>query len=617
MDWLLKHNLIRQYLQTNFTLKEYKKAVKYTLIVGIQTLYQLHGNSSTDPRVSFSLEQLAAMIVSNNGTLQVQSDLPALNKCLKDIKAQLGDIQTGLDDRRTPPSTSAATRSKTNTQKFVNNLVSHRASSNSTKTKHSHKNPKRKQMKSKAKSANNSKRKRAKQQMVKKADSKWRVGDSQQFKQNADQIYPKWWPKDDDSRYYRGADSNHSFHVDAKQEHDEEAEPQSQDDEEEEHDAESRNYDNYEEDTPHPPHVAHPQIYEQPIAFSIPKTQFAEQAGKDNIVQLHVNLYPEYMQKCVDANMNHAHHRNKAGHAKQRKNSSQRAKSLTRCTESSQAKAVGNRAQSAFLKSDRRNIAPCLKYNIPAKETKTKRVSEPTRGADSKANERKSEIIGGVKYNIPAKETNTKRVSEPTMRSRQQSKRKKVGNNRRRSLPNKPANNASNGGPKYLQNVESRIRNDLNKDRMRNRSIQREKKLFLRDIARFGLQDDDEQSGENDEYVQDWKEQFKYDRLSRDEIARPSAVSVADAMMKSDVIQAIDPSFNKKPMLVNANRVDFEAERMDTLYETVMNSKHHDHGDEATISMPNDSLNMDFLSDLREWAAGLNAKDLTADTDLS
>merc|ERR1712232_556827 len=113
-----KHNLIKQYLHGNFKQKEFKRAVKYTLIIGIQTLYQLHGDATTNPYSSITLDQLSSMIVSNNGTLQVQADLPALSKCLKDIKSQLGDIQNELDSSSNPKG-----KDISNSQKCVKHIV--------------------------------------------------------------------------------------------------------------------------------------------------------------------------------------------------------------------------------------------------------------------------------------------------------------------------------------------------------------------------------------------------------------------------------------------------------------------------------------------------------------
>ena len=165
MDWLLKHNLIKQYLHGNFKQTEFKRAVKYTLIIGIQTLYQLHGNATTNPYSSITLEQLSKMIVSNNGTLQVQADLPALSKCLKDIKSQLGDIQNELDAKPKP------TPSISNTQKFVNNVL-HSDQIKQAKTKKSAKH----KTKTLSKSVDLKKSK-----LQKKADSKWRNGDTQKF----------------------------------------------------------------------------------------------------------------------------------------------------------------------------------------------------------------------------------------------------------------------------------------------------------------------------------------------------------------------------------------------------------------------------------------------------
>merc|ERR1712048_498514 len=102
-----------------------KRAVKYTLIIGIQTLYQLHGDAKTNPYSSITLEQLSSMIVSNNGTLQVQADLPALTKCLKNIKSQLGDIQNELDTTKS--------QDISNTQQCVKHIVQSHQNKNSIK----------------------------------------------------------------------------------------------------------------------------------------------------------------------------------------------------------------------------------------------------------------------------------------------------------------------------------------------------------------------------------------------------------------------------------------------------------------------------------------------------
>lgn len=405
MDWLLKHNLIKQYLNSNFKKKEFERAIKYTLIIGIQTLYQLHGNTTRNPHSSFSLEQLASMIVSNNGTIQVQSDLPALSQCLKDIKNQLGDIQNELDHTK-------------------------------------------KSSKSSSKSSSNSKKKTLKPNVD---DTKKNTIKNKKYGS-----YPEWWPKDDQSNDKLNDKLNDTLN-DTLNDND-------------------------------PSHSMHPQIYNQPIAFSIPKEQF----NKNN--ELHVYLYPEYIQKCLDKNEFDEKRMNKKKLNKNKKilNKKNRSKSLNRCTESSQAKTFGVRPQSGFLKANNRNVAPCLKYQ---------------------------------------------RTSNQSLTSN--------NNNNNNNIKRKRK-------PKYLQNVESRIKKELNKDKLRINKIEQEKKSFLRDIARYGLDED-----KNDQYIDEWRDKFGYDRIGSDEITKPSAISVADAIMQSHVSQTMD----------------------------------------------DDSINVNFLSELREWAS--------------
>lgn len=149
-------------------------AVRYTLIIGIQTLYQLHGNSATNPFDSFTLEQLSAMITSNNGTLQVQADLPALNKCLKDIKTQLGNIQNELSEPQKSSKPKAMKPSTNNAQKFVQNLMGTNSTTNS--------NENTKEINTKSTSASSREAAPSNHEVVKKADHKWRDSDNAVFK---------------------------------------------------------------------------------------------------------------------------------------------------------------------------------------------------------------------------------------------------------------------------------------------------------------------------------------------------------------------------------------------------------------------------------------------------
>merc|ERR1712032_116622 len=105
-----------------------------------------------------------------------------------------------------------------------------------------------------------------------------------------------------------------------------------------------------------------------------------------------------------------------------------RSRSLTRCTESSQAKAQGVRPQSAYLKSVNRDIAPCLKR---------------------------------------------KKKSDPIVIKKKKTKKQK----------------------KYLQNVQSRIKKDLQRDRMRSLHAQNEKADLMKNFAKYGM---DEHA--NDQY---------------------------------------------------------------------------------------------------------------------
>eukprot|EP01084_Bolivina_argentea_P114898 204453_1 len=458
------------------------------------------------------------MIVSNSGTLQVQADLPALSKCLKDIKLQLGDIQNELDSR--PSTKPIHTQSPTDTQKLVTNIIktSPRNTTNIKKTK------------SKS-TASKSVHKSTKTKVLNKADSNWRTGAVQMIP-NANAVYPEWWPNDETNE--------NCYEI-----------PQDE-----------VTTDNTESETTEQiiqnayntcaPAVQHPHVYSQPIAFSVPKSQF----GKDtdgNVVQLHVNLYPEYMQKCLDANamdkVNNDEHqaRNKTVNNKKKRKSkftkkgkNSRSKSLTRCTESSQAKANGKRPQSSYLKANNRNIAPCLKHQKP-------------------------------------------RVGQ----------RKRTKAQRRKSLPHKASK-----VPKYLQNVESRIKKELRKDRTRRNKRESEKQCLMQDIAKYGLNEN-----ENDQYYEEWKEQFGYDRISAADVTKPSVLTVADAMMHSEIIQAMNPSFTKEPTLVTGNESLFlDADLNDktnSVYDRAIFNK------ENESSLANDSLNnMNFLSDLREWASG-------------
>eukprot|EP01084_Bolivina_argentea_P117835 209188_1 len=497
MDWLFKHNLIKQYLQQNFKQKEFKKAIKYTLIIGIQTLYQLHGNTTTDPYVSFTLEQLSSMIVANNGTLNIQSDLPALNKCLKDIKQQLGDIQNELDSNKT-------NKSNSQSKKLVQNICKPIP------------NPNTKVIKCKT---NSLKDKIAKANVVPKADNKWRIGDTEQFKPTSNAIYPQWWPKHDLDDSQREIEQEKTDIIDDS-DNDYIQVPITE---------EKMNGNTY-IDT----QVQHPHIYNHPIAFNIPKAQFKD--NKDNnIVQLHVNLYPEYMQKCMDNNketdvFNTFEHRNKHINKNNKKKQvkTNKLKTLTQCTESSQAKASGNKTQKEFLKSVNRNIAPCLKHKKPKV----------------------------INYK---KKKNNKLISKK---------------------------------PKYLQNVESRIKNELKKDRKRNICIQNEKEMFMKDITKYGLNED-----KNDKYYDEWKEKFGYNRLSNNDIITPSVMTVADAMMKSNIMQAINPSLNKEPILYTQNLVEINAEN----YGISNNQRNINEESNQSIHL---------LTDLRKWAQSLTTDDV-------
>jgi len=575
MDWLLKHSLIKQYLQTNFKQREFKKAIKYTLIIGIQTLYQLHGNSATNPFESFSLEQLAAMIISNNGILQVQSDLPELNKCLKDIKTQLGSIQNELAETQndTPSRTiesSVTTSKSSNAQKFVQNLVSNPSKrSQSSKPKGS-----KKTIPSKVAKTSNP----LKTKVRKKSDSKWRDGDSQKFKPSA--VYPKWWPEDDveDEHHYDHQcpdQENQGNNAVADTVHDEQqAFPE---------ETQSR-------DVHIPSHVEQPHIYKQPVAFSVPTNQLKD----ENVVQLHVNLYPEYLQKCLDPNsiqkvnnpesedhgdpqqldQRHRPHPKGSKHSKTNQRTKNRSKSLTRCTESSHARTSGVRSRSDFLKSQRRNIAPCLKYAKPQRSSSRPQTAK--------------------------------------------TKRRQSANERRKSLPNANKEGSSDCAvPKYLRNVTSRIKGELKRDKQRNQKMQSQKESAIRNIARYGLHDDEHDAEE-------WTQRFGYSRIGMNEITKPTAISVADAMMQSDLIQAMDPSFNKRPALMaqgNAKRTrlvesglndgDDRAESRDqgtteSLYERIRRGSHLMERT-GTGSPKNDGVNMSFVTDLREWAAGLSS----------
>lgn len=569
MDWLLKHNLIKQYLQQNFKQREFKKAIKYTLIIGIQTLYQLHGNSATNPFDSFTLEQLSSMITSNNGTLQVQSDLPALNKCLKDIKTQLGNIQNELSEPQKSSKPKPIKPSTDNAQKFVRNLMGTNSTTNS--------NENTKEINTKSTSASSREAAPSNHEVVKKADHKWRDSDNAVFKPSA--VYPKWWPDD--------ANDNESDHDQENQTETKESNQHSF--------SENTQSRNIMEHSHHQPHVQQPHIYKQPVAFTVPTDQLKD----EKVVQVHVNLYPEYLQKCLEPNsiqkvnnpediesehgfteqnssshcqVSHRGQRNTGnqtqnGTKKKSTRRHNRSKSLTRCTESSHAKLNGVRPQSAFLKSGRRDTAPCLKFQKLPKS------------------------------------------------SRPQSSRRRTRNNsmneRRKSLPNKTKVCGSNTVPKYLRNVQSRIKGELRKDRRRSQRVQSDKETVIRNIARYGLNDD-----END--ADEWSHRFGYSRIGRDEITKPTAISVADAMMQSDLIKCFDPSFNKEPVLIgNTHKSsyggDAEQERTRTeeplttteesLYDRIRRSSHHK---QSLASSGLDGMNMSFVTDLREWAAGLS-----------
>merc|ERR1711971_1414122 len=154
--------------------------------------------------------------------------------------------------------------------------------------------------------------------------------------------------------------------------------------------------------------------------------------------------------------------------------------------------------------------------------------------------------------------------------------------------------------PKYLQNVQSKIKKDLKRDRMRNLHAQNEKEDLLKNIAKYGMNEH-----ANDQYVDEWRAQFGYNRMGRDEIDKPSAISVADAMMQSEVIQAIDPSMNKKPMLITHNLLDFDRPNVDVLYDDDLMPNVQQVSKENQDPKETMTTDMNFLTDLREWASGL------------
>ena len=214
----------------------------------------------------------------------------------------------------------------------------------------------------------------------------------------------------------------------------------------------------------HQPHVQQPHIYKQPGAFTVPTDQLKD----EKVVQVHVNLYPEYLQKCLEPNsiqkvnnpediesehgfteqnssshcqVSHHGERNTGNqtHNGTKKKSTRRhnrSKSLTRCTESSHAKLNGVRPQSAFLKSGRRDTAPCLKFQ---------KLPKSSRPQSSRRRTRNSSM-----------------------------------NERRKSLPNKTKVCGSNTVPKYLRNVQSRIKGELRKDRRRSQRVQSDKETVIR-----------------------------------------------------------------------------------------------------------------------------------------
>jgi len=541
MDWLLKHSVIKQYLQTNFKQREFKKAVKYTLIIGIQTLYQLHGNPAVHPFESFTLEQLSAMIISNDGALRVQADLPALSKCLKDIKTQLGSIHQELAETQ-PAAARARPPTATQTEKFVRNLVESKPHSVAAAE------PTQLIEAKRAEAAN--------PKVSKKADSKWRDGDSPKTKPSG--VYPEWWPEDDaEDNSDRQRQETHD-----RPNQESEAQPLS----------------NHIE---HRPPVEPPNVYKQPVAFSVPTAQLKD----ENVVQLQVNLYPEYLQKCLGPDAIHkvnnpedseheterppnhrrttqSKHRGSASKAAKR--GKNRSKSLTRCTESSQAKSSGVRPQSAFLKSAGRDTAPCLKFQRASRPQSSHRV----------------------------RDSNSDRE------------------NRRKSLPNKSRTAVTARKPKYLRNVKSRIRGELRRDRLRTQAIQSEKKSLIRDIARYGLDDD-----KNDIDAEEWSERFGYSRIRRDEVTKATALSVADAMMESDLIQAMDPSINKQPALVTerASFIDIDGPeqgaQQQPLYDRIRESAFKNGDDAASMA------NVSLVADLRKWAFGQSDCPDTASVD--
>merc|ERR1740123_2830845 len=368
--------------------------------------------------------------------------------------------------------------------------------------------------KKKVKPSQSNKINKSMNKLQKKADSQWRNGDLTKTKNKSNGTYPEWWPKDDEI-----------------EQNEQQPEPIIDDDDESEEVYSDNVY-------AERPEVQHPNVYNQPIAFSVPKQNFGKDANDNCNVQVHVNLYPEYMQKCLDPNaetkietnerLNQSECRTRNGKSKQ---SRDRARSLTRCTESSQAKLQGVRPQSAYLKSVNRDIAPCLKR---------KKKSNPIPIQKKKKNKKQRSLYGACT-------------------------------------------------PKYLQNVQSKIKKDLKRDRMRNLHAQNEKEDLLKNIAKYGMNEH-----ANDQYVDEWRAQFGYNRMGRDEIDKPSAISVADAMMQSEVIQAIDPSMNKKPMLLTSNLLDFDT----NIADNDLSNENQD---------PNETMttDMNFLTDLRDWASGL------------
>eukprot|EP00485_Elphidium_margaritaceum_P005720 CAMPEP_0202687790 /NCGR_PEP_ID=MMETSP1385-20130828/3404_1 /ASSEMBLY_ACC=CAM_ASM_000861 /TAXON_ID=933848 /ORGANISM="Elphidium margaritaceum" /LENGTH=590 /DNA_ID=CAMNT_0049342637 /DNA_START=21 /DNA_END=1793 /DNA_ORIENTATION=+ len=584
MEWLLKHNLVRQYLQSNFSEKEYQKAIKYTLIIGIQTLYQLHGSSNTT--AAFSLEQLASMIVANNGTLHVQADLPALSQCLKDIKQQLGDLRCGLDERRPNATQTVVKKINNRAHTSATTTTSGTSNNNSVDDQLTAKSKSKSKPKQKSKTGKkcNSKKKIVRsttQRGRRKADSQWRTGDAHSF--DTHKRYPNWWPQDDDRRYYARHTAPPKTSTEAMDKRSETTSPtptptpsptQQQQPQKQKQKQKVRQ--------------SYPHRYQEPVAFNIPTSQFqadgdgdgdGDDSKQQRVVQLHVNLYPEYLQKCLHDNqlqgnqaqlMQQQQHVYDDNDEESHKMMKPRSKSLSRCTESSHAKATGKPAQSRFLRAaTQRGIAPCLKHNASHSERDRDRDRVRARAQEQM-------------------------LSDRDTRSRRR---------RRKSLPQKQHAHNQKRIPRYLQNVESRIRHSLKKDKLRRTRMHEERKTLLSQVARYGLgthEDEGEDvdvdvSGGGQQWMQEWR-----DRCAEreDVVVGPSVVSVADAMMQSNVLQAIDNTLQTEPVLYT-NAYD---------HETVSATNTREDSSQDTKSFASTvNVDLNLMSDLRQWAASLSA----------